>query len=327
MLQFAQTNSINFTAGEQPIAIAIREQSQELYYLLHTFEYMIKKCTLNNSGNWDQGVSLHPRVWVFNPHDFRIAPDGSQAILYGGQDDSSHIFCVQYDETQFSGFVQPGDDEGVPEVIPPAAYGTDMRNVFFCGSDQKLYYISPIQLTFDNGFDFYSINGVAVTDIVVSADGNELYGIDPSSQFYIIDIKNNPAIASRHVIDLGNTKKLVSGQKGQVYFLSDKGIYGFYPRKDQSPVSLKEISFNVDNNTPFRFEVASNDTFLVCTDSNTLYVLLATASDPLQLYPNKPILLNNHPLDIAISPDNTRIFVLTGGSLEVFEAQFTMVGI
>lgn len=331
-LQFTHTKSIPDSNGMgSPTALAIRTQSQELYVVFSRglLQSTIKKCPLDNPGAWDAGVQLSSNVELVNR--FVIAPDGTQAILSirNSNFGNPQIAVVPYAETQFSNQVYY--NANWPYIQLPAVYAPDMRLVFFCVGNNKneesgLYYTVPKNLnnvSWDN-ISQVSTNGGPVTDVAISADVSALYcGFEESVGVEVLKTNDLSVVGKWLYSNYGGLSMLTPAAKGQVYCLGGNCICGFHPDNDVQAQLLVRVYFNEG---PVRLRIAAGDAFLAVNDYLNLYIYTFENNDPFKLNTPQQITVPNAGTyggqkDVVISPDNTRIFVLTGGTLEVFEAQ------
>jgi hypothetical protein len=322
-LQYVQTNSCS-TGTEALIAMAVCVQRQSLVGLFSGGQLTIKECPLQAPGNWDAGVVL------VSPSDVHLAPfsslvmapDGSQALLCGHS-----FYGLVYKNNQWENTLYPltKTDNTDSYVGLPGAYAPDMSlafingyyNVSYFKPDPSTYQLNafvPVKTVFTNELNSNSI--------VVTPDGSRVFVSDNYNQkIWYFDTNNIPENFSAGIDVPSGIQMLAASSRHYLYFTNGTQIFGVNTAdvNNMSPVKLADIGQGLQMFN--KFLISADSALLIFKGLEFVRIYAISAADPAKL-----ILLNEIKLgvelDVAISPDNTRMYISKSNELLVYEAEF-----
>lgn len=324
-LQYIQTNS--YQNGSDILHVmAVCVQRQSLLGLFSGDQLTIKECPLNAPGSWDTGVVFEngsdAHIAPFS--SLVMAPDGSQALLCGHS-----FYGLVYENNQWKNNLYPltQTDNTDSYVGLPGAYAPDMRLAFINGY-YNVSYFKPGPSTYQlNAFvpvKTVSANYLNATGIAVTPDGNRVFVCDPTNQkIWYFDTNNIPENFSAGIDLPSGGEVLVASSRDYLYFTNGRQIFGVNTADNMRPLKLADLGLGFQEF--YKLQISADGTLLIFKGFEAISVFYVSVTDPSSL-----LLLNDikieEVLDVAISPDNTRIFVGKLGTLLVYEAQFVQQG-
>ncbi|MBN8681883.1 MAG: hypothetical protein J0L99_04500 [Chitinophagales bacterium] len=327
-LQYIQTNS--YQNGSDILHVmAVCVQRQSLLGLFSGDQLTIKECPLNAPGSWDSGVVFEngsdAHIAPFS--SLVMAPDGSQALLCGHS-----FYGLVYENNQWKNnlYLLTQTDNTDSYVGLPGAYAPDMRLAFINGY-YNVSYFKPDPSTYQlNAFvpvKTVSANYLNATGIAVTHDGNRVFVCDPTNQkIWYFDTNNIPENFSAGIDLPSGGEVLVASSRDYLYFTNGRQIFGVNTADtadNMRPLKLADLGLGFQEF--YKLQISADGTLLIFKGFEAISVFYVSVTNPSSL-----LLLNDikieEVLDVAISPDNTRIFISTLNELLVYEAQFVQQG-
>ena len=322
-LQYVQTNSYP-TGSEVLQVLAVCVQRQTLVGLFSGGQLTIKECPLHAPGSWDAGVVFEngsdAHLAPFS--SLVMAPDGSQALLCGHS-----FYGLVYKNNQWGNnlYQLTKTDNTSSYVGLPGAYAPDMSLAFINGY-YNVSYFKPDPATYQiNAFvpvKTVFTSELNSTSIVVTPDGSKVFvGDNYNRKIWYFDTNNIPEDFSAGIDVPFGIQMLAASSRHYLYFTNGGQIFGVNTAdvNNMSPVKLADIGQGFQ--MFYKLQISSDSALLIFKGLEVASVFSVSASDPSRL-----ILLNEIKLgvelDVAISPDNTRIFISKLNELLVYEAQF-----
>jgi len=250
-----------------------------------------------------------------------LAPDGSQALLCGHS-----FYGLVYKDNQWVNTLYPltKTDNDSTYVGLPGAYAPDMSLAFINGY-YNVSYFKPDPATYQpDGYvpvKTVFANYLNAISIAVTNDGSKVFVYDDyNRKIWYFDTDNIPEDFSAGINAPSGGQVLLTGKGHYLYFAGNSQIFGM-DTSDANNMSLVKLA-DIGQETQFLYKwvISADGTLLVFRGMEVISFFSVSASDPAKLK-----LLNEiRPemiLDVAISPDNTRVFISKLGELLVYEAQ------